>query len=35
MSDHFSHIINGLKALGKIYSNKEMVKKMFNSLPTS
>ncbi|KAA3478025.1 zf-CCHC domain-containing protein [Gossypium australe] len=31
MSDHFSHIINGLKALRKIYPNKEMVKKMFNT----
>ncbi|KAA3459622.1 zf-CCHC domain-containing protein/UBN2 domain-containing protein [Gossypium australe] len=35
MSDHFTHIINGLKAPGKTYSNKEMVKKMLNSLPTS
>ncbi|KAK5775461.1 hypothetical protein PVK06_043356 [Gossypium arboreum] len=33
MSDHFNHTINGLKALGKIYPNKEMVKKMLNSLP--
>ncbi|KAK5793526.1 hypothetical protein PVK06_034676 [Gossypium arboreum] len=35
MSDCFTHIINGLKALEKIYPNKEMVKKMLNSLPTS
>ncbi|KAH1114354.1 hypothetical protein J1N35_007732 [Gossypium stocksii] len=35
MSDRFTHIIKGLKALGKTYSNKEMVKKMLNSLPTS
>ncbi|XP_016743097.1 uncharacterized protein [Gossypium hirsutum] len=35
MSDRFTHIINGLKALGKTYPNKEMVKKMLNSLPTS
>ncbi|KAA3480279.1 UBN2 domain-containing protein [Gossypium australe] len=35
MFDRFTHIINGLKAIGKIYPNKEMVKKMLNSLPTS
>ncbi|KAH1082313.1 hypothetical protein J1N35_022074 [Gossypium stocksii] len=35
MSDRFTHIINGLKALRKIYPNKEMVKKMLNSLPMS
>ncbi|KAK5775507.1 hypothetical protein PVK06_043404 [Gossypium arboreum] len=35
MSNHFTHIINALKALGKTYLNKEMVKKMLNSLPTS
>ncbi|KAH1108123.1 hypothetical protein J1N35_011891 [Gossypium stocksii] len=35
MSDHFTHIINGLKALGTTYPNKEMVKNMLNSLPTS
>ncbi|XP_052478386.1 uncharacterized protein LOC105775394 [Gossypium raimondii] len=35
MSDRFTHIINGFKALGKIYLNKEMVKKMLNSLPKS
>ncbi|KAK5840119.1 hypothetical protein PVK06_008995 [Gossypium arboreum] len=34
MSDRFTHIING-KALGKAYPNKEMVKKMLNSLSTS
>ncbi|KAG8499227.1 hypothetical protein CXB51_005730 [Gossypium anomalum] len=34
MSDRFAHIING-KALGKSYPNKEMVKKMLNSLPAS
>ncbi|KAA3477741.1 UBN2 domain-containing protein [Gossypium australe] len=32
MSNCFNHIINGLKALGKIYLNKKMVKKMLNSL---
>ncbi|KAA3467311.1 hypothetical protein EPI10_002334 [Gossypium australe] len=32
MSDRFTHIINGLKALRKIYLNKEMVKKMLDSL---
>ncbi|KAG8472829.1 hypothetical protein CXB51_034702 [Gossypium anomalum] len=35
MYDRFTHIINGLQALGKTYPNKEMVKKMLNSLPTS
>ncbi|KAA3473653.1 zf-CCHC domain-containing protein/UBN2 domain-containing protein [Gossypium australe] len=35
MLDRFTHIINGLKAFGKTYPNKEMVKKMMNSLPTS
>ncbi|KAH1092165.1 hypothetical protein J1N35_019422 [Gossypium stocksii] len=35
MSDHFTHIINGLKALRKTYPNKEMVKKILNCLPTS
>ncbi|KAH1129157.1 hypothetical protein J1N35_000535 [Gossypium stocksii] len=35
MSDHFTHIINGLKALRKIYPNKDMVKKMLNCLSTS
>lgn len=35
MSDCFTHIINGIKTLGKIYPNKEMVKKILNSLPTS
>ncbi|KAA3488200.1 Copia protein [Gossypium australe] len=35
MFDRFTHIINGLKAIGKIYPNKEMVKKVLNSLPTS
>ncbi|KAA3457184.1 zf-CCHC domain-containing protein/UBN2 domain-containing protein [Gossypium australe] len=35
ISDHFTHIINGLNAPEKIYPNKEMVKKMLNSLPTS
>ncbi|KAK5846066.1 hypothetical protein PVK06_002332 [Gossypium arboreum] len=35
MFNHFTHIINGLKALGKTYPNKEMVKKMLNSLPIS
>ncbi|KAK5825812.1 hypothetical protein PVK06_020678 [Gossypium arboreum] len=35
MFDHFTHIINSLKAFGKIYPNKEMVKKMLNSLPMS
>ncbi|KAK5839820.1 hypothetical protein PVK06_008660 [Gossypium arboreum] len=35
MSDRFTHIINGLKALGKTYPNKEAVKKMLNSLSTS
>ncbi|KAA3477147.1 Retrovirus-related Pol polyprotein from transposon TNT 1-94 [Gossypium australe] len=31
----FTHIINDLKALGKTYPTKEMVKKMLNSLLTS
>ncbi|MBA0756453.1 hypothetical protein Gogos_020479, partial [Gossypium gossypioides] len=35
MTDHFTHIINGLKALGKTYPNNKMVKKILNSLPTS
>ncbi|MBA0756474.1 hypothetical protein Gogos_021548 [Gossypium gossypioides] len=35
MSVHFTHIINGLKALRTTYPNKEMVKKMLNSFPTS
>ncbi|KAK5825398.1 hypothetical protein PVK06_020228 [Gossypium arboreum] len=35
MSDRFTNIINSLKAFGKIYPNKEMVKKILNSLPTS
>ncbi|KAH1056093.1 hypothetical protein J1N35_034158 [Gossypium stocksii] len=35
ISDRFTYIINGLKALGKIYPNKEMEKKMLNSHPTS
>ncbi|KAH1082972.1 hypothetical protein J1N35_022733 [Gossypium stocksii] len=35
MFDHFTHIINSLKTLGKSYSNNEMVKKMLNSLTTS
>lgn len=33
MFDRSINIINGLKALGKAYSNKEMVKKLLNSLP--
>ncbi|MFQ6645784.1 hypothetical protein Gotur_019666 [Gossypium turneri] len=35
MFDRFTHIINGLKDFGKIYPNKEMVKKMLNNSPTS
>ena len=35
MSDRFTDVINGLKALGKTYPNKEMVKKLLNSLPKS
>ena len=35
MSDRFTDIVNGLKGLGKVYPNKEMVKKMLNSLPKS
>ncbi|KAH1047233.1 hypothetical protein J1N35_038017 [Gossypium stocksii] len=35
MSDRFTHIINGFKALKKIYPNKKMVKKMLNSLLTT
>ncbi|KAK5843075.1 hypothetical protein PVK06_005506 [Gossypium arboreum] len=35
MSNHFTHIINGLNTLEKIYPSKEMVKKMLISLPTS
>ena len=35
MLDRFTNIINGLKALGKAYPNKEMVKKLLNSLPKS
>ncbi|MBA0710962.1 hypothetical protein Golax_010203, partial [Gossypium laxum] len=35
MSYRFTHIINSLKTLGKIYPNKEMVKNMLNSIPTS
>ncbi|MBA0756313.1 hypothetical protein Gogos_021462 [Gossypium gossypioides] len=35
MFGHFTHIINGFKAFGKIYPNKDMVKKMLNSLPMS
>ncbi|XP_012468724.1 uncharacterized protein LOC105786793 [Gossypium raimondii] len=33
--DRFTDIINGLKALGKTYANKEMVKKILNSLTKS
>ena len=32
MADRFIDIINGSKALGKNYTNKEMVKKLLNSL---
>lgn len=35
MSDHFTNIINGLKALGKTYANTEIVNKMLNILPKS
>ncbi|XVF74128.1 hypothetical protein PTKIN_Ptkin13bG0035100 [Pterospermum kingtungense] len=35
MFDRFTNIINGLKGLGKTYPNKEMVKKLLNSLPKS
>ncbi|KAH1121294.1 hypothetical protein J1N35_004454 [Gossypium stocksii] len=35
MFSRFTNIINGLKTLGKIHPNKEMVKKMLNSLPKS
>ncbi|MBA0747572.1 hypothetical protein Gogos_004479 [Gossypium gossypioides] len=35
MSDRFTHIINGIKALRKTYPNMDMVKKVLNSLPTS
>ncbi|KAH1122329.1 hypothetical protein J1N35_005489 [Gossypium stocksii] len=35
MSYHFFDNINGLKALGKSWPNKDMVKKMLNSLPKS
>ncbi|KAH1091933.1 hypothetical protein J1N35_019190 [Gossypium stocksii] len=31
MFDRFTNIVNGFKALGKVYSNKEMVKKLINS----
>ena len=34
MFDRFTHNINGLKALGKTYPNKKMVKKLLNSLST-
>ncbi|XP_022774080.1 uncharacterized protein LOC111316374 [Durio zibethinus] len=33
--NYFTNIINGLKALGKTYSNVEIVKKILNSLPKS
>ncbi|MBA0756654.1 hypothetical protein Gogos_022174 [Gossypium gossypioides] len=35
MSNRFTHIINGIKTLRKIYPNKKMVNKMLNSLSTS
>ncbi|XP_022728776.1 uncharacterized protein LOC111284351 [Durio zibethinus] len=35
MSNRFTDIINGLKALEKTYSNMEIVKKILNSLPKS
>ena len=35
MSNRFNNIINGLKGLGKSYSNKKMVKKLLNNFPKS
>ncbi|XWS18056.1 hypothetical protein CRYUN_Cryun32bG0009800 [Craigia yunnanensis] len=35
MADRFTDIINGLNALGKNYTNKEMVKNLLISLPKS
>ena len=35
MYNRFTTIINNLKGLGKTYANKEMVKKILNSLPKS
>ncbi|XP_022760867.1 uncharacterized protein LOC111307085 [Durio zibethinus] len=35
ISNRFTNIINGLNALGKTYSNVEVVKKILNSLPKS
>ncbi|XVF26395.1 hypothetical protein REPUB_Repub14bG0012500 [Reevesia pubescens] len=35
MTNCFNQIINGLKALDKTYSNKDMVNKFLNSLPKS
>lgn len=32
MTTHFMHIINQLKALGKLYTNVEMFKKILESL---
>ena len=29
----FTNIINGLKSLGKVYANSELVRKIFRSLP--
>ena len=33
MFDRFNDILNGLKALGKIYSNSELVRKILRALP--
>ena len=35
MYNHFTTIVNNLKGLGKAYGNKELVKKILNSLPKS
>lgn len=35
MSKNITNIINGLKVLGQTYANKEIVKKILNSLPNS
>ena len=35
MFDRFNDILNGLKALGKTYSNSELVRKVLRALPKS
>ena len=35
MIDQFNDTLNGLKALGKTYSNSELVKKILRALPKS